>query len=140
LSTKIKKLKVNFAYNKKDDQGGILNPSGANPGYTSSIFSRNEYRSDVSAYKVSALYPIMKNLKVIASYANYGQSNMTLKRKGKSALASQTDAKETNIVLVYKPIKNLTLKLFNAQRTSEFSSSKKERKQNHTRLIVNYKF
>jgi len=140
LSTKMKKLKVNFAYNKKDDEGGILNPSGANPGYTSSIFSRNEYRSNVSAYKVSALYPIMKNLKVIASYANYGQSDMTLKRKGKPALASQTDAKETNVVLVYKPIKNLTFKLFNAQRTSEFSSSKKERKQNQTRLIVNYKF
>ena len=140
LSTKIKKLKLNFAYNKKDDKGGFLNPSGANPGYTSSIFSRNEYRSDVSAYKISALYPIMKNLKVIASYANYGQSDMTLKRKGKLALTSQTDAKETNIVLVYKPIKNLTFKLFNAQRTSEFSSNKKERKQNHTRLIVNYKF
>lgn len=140
LSTKIKKLKMNFAYNKKDDKGGILNPSGANPGYTSSIFSRNEYRSNVNAYKISALYPIMKNFKIIASYANYGQSDMTLKLKDGSLLSSQTDAKETNIVLVYKAMKNLTLKLFNAQRTSEFSTSQSERKQNQTRLIVNYNF
>jgi hypothetical protein len=140
LSTKIKKLKLNIAYNKKDDGGGILNPSGANPGYTSSIFSRNEYRSDVSAYKISLLYPIMKNLKIIASYANYGQSNMTLKQKDKLALVSQRDADETNIVLVYKPMKNLTFKLFNAQRTSEFSTKDNERKQNQTRLIVNYNF
>lgn len=140
LSTKMKKLKLNFAYNKKDDEGGILNPSGANPGYTSSIFSRNEYRSNVSAYKVSALYPLMKNLKVIASYANYGQSDMTLKRKGKPALASQTDAEEINLVLVYKPMKNLTFKIFNTQRTSEFYTKVNDKKQNHTRLIVNYKF
>ena len=123
LSTKMKKLKINFSYNKKDDTGAFLNVSGANPGFTSSIFSRNEYRTDVSAYKITAMYPIMKGLKVIASYANYGQSDMTLKRKGKPALASQTDAKETNIVLAYKPMKNLTLKLFNANRKSEFHTS-----------------
>jgi len=140
LSTQMKKLKLNFAYNKKDDEGGFLNPSGANPGYTSSIFSRNEYRSGVSAYKISALYPIAKGFKIIASYADYGQSDMTLKRKGKPALASQTDAKESNIILVYKPMKALTFKLFNAIRTSEFSTAKAERKQNHTRLIVNYSF
>ncbi len=141
LSTKIKKLKVNFAYNKKDDKGGFLNPSGANPGYTSSIFSRNEYRSDVSAFKISAMYPLAKGLKVIASYANYGQSDMSLNRGAdKPALASQTDARETNIILVYKPMKNLTLKLFNANRTSEFDTTAKERTQNHTRLIANYAF
>jgi len=83
----------------------------------------------------------MKGLKVIASHAEYGQSDMTLKRKGgKPALASQTDAKETNLIVVYKPMKNLSLKLFNANRTSEFSTAAKERTQNHTRLIVNYNF
>lgn len=140
LSTKMKKLKVNFSYNKKDDTGGFLNVSGANPGFTSSIFSRNEYRTGVSAYKITAMYPIMKGLKVIASYADYGQSDMTLKRKGLPALASQTDATEANFVLAYKPMKNLTFKLFNANRTSEFSTAKKERKQHQTRLIVNYDF
>ena len=141
LSTKIKKLKVNFAYNKKDDKGGFLNPSGANPGYTSSIFSRNEYRSDVTAFKVSAMYPLTKGIKLIASYADYGESDMTLNRgASKPALESQTDAKESNIILVYKPIKNLTFKLFNANRTSEFSTATKERKQNHTRVIANYAF
>jgi len=140
LSTKMKKLKVNFSYNKKDDTGAFLNVSGANPGFTSSIFSRNEYRTGVSAYKVTAMYPIMKGLKVIASYANYGQSDMTLKRKGLSALSPQTDAKETNIVIVYKPMKNLTFKLFNANRTSEFYTKKNGKEQHQTRLIVNYNF
>ena len=141
VNTKMKKLKVNFAYNKKDDKGGFHNPSGANMGYTSSIFSRNEYRAGVDAYKVTAMYPIMKGLKVIVSHADYGQSDMTLNRgKDKPALASQTDAKESNLIVVYKPMKNLSFKLFNANRTSEFSTSKKERTQNHTRLIVNYKF
>jgi hypothetical protein len=141
LSTKIKKLKVNFSYNHKDDEGGFLNPSGANPGYTSSIFSRNEYRSGVDAIKISAMYPLAKKLKVIATYADYGKSNMTLNRgKDKPALAAQTDAKETNIVLVYKPMKNLTLKLFNAHRISEFDTTAKEKTQNHTRLIANYAF
>lgn len=140
LNTKMKKLKVNFAYNKKDDKGGFHNPSGANMGYTSSIFSRNEYRSGVDAYKVTAMYPIMKNIKVIASHAEYGQSDMTLKRKGQPALASQTDAKETDIIVVYKPMKNLSLKLFNANRTSEFSTDANKRTQNQTRLIVNYNF
>lgn len=141
LSTKMKKLKVNVAYNKKDDKGGFLNPSGANPGYTSSIFSRNEYRSGVSAVKVSAMYPLAKGLKVIASYADYGQSDMTLNRGAtKSALESQTDAEETNIILVYKPMKNLTLKLFNANRTSEFDTATSDRTQNHTRFIANYAF
>jgi len=141
FNTQMKKLKVNFAYNKKDNQGGFHNPSGANMGYTSSIFSRNEYRSGVDAYKITAMYPIMKGLKVIASHAEYGQSDMTLKRKGgKPALSSQTDAKESNLIVVYKPMKNLSLKLFNANRTSEFSTAAKERTQNHTRLIVNYNF
>ena len=141
LTTQMKKLKVNFAYNKKDDKGGFHNPSGANMGYTSSIFSRNEYRAGVDAYKVTAMYPIMKGLKIIASHAEYGQSNMTLNRgPDKPALASQTDAKETNLIVVYKPMKNLSLKLFNANRTSEFSTSAKERTQNHTRLIANYNF
>ena len=141
FNTQMKKLKVNFAYNKKDNQGGFHNPSGANMGYTSSIFSRNEYRTGVDAYKITAMYPIMKGLKVIASHAEYGQSDMTLKRKGgKPALSSQTDAKETNLIVVYKPMKNLSLKLFNANRTSEFSTAAKERTQNHTRLIVNYNF
>lgn len=141
LDTQMKKLKVNFAYNKKDDKGGFLNPSGANPGYTSSIFSRNEYRSGVSAIKVSAMYPLAKGLNLIASYADYGQSEMTLNRGSTiPALASQTDATETNIVLLYKPMKNISFKLFNANRISEFDTSVSERTQNHTRLIVNYAF
>jgi hypothetical protein len=115
----------------KKDTGHFLNPWGANMGYTSSIFSRNEYRSDVEAYKVGALYPLRKNLKLTASYASYGQSDSP---------KSKTDAKESNIVIVYKPMKNLSLKLFNVQRTSEFDSPATPKTQNQTRLIANYKF
>jgi len=129
-----------FAYESKDE-GGLLNAWGSNPGYTSSIFSRNEYRGDVDAYKMTLVYKPLKNLKLMASYADYGQSSMSSPTKpGKSPLMSQTNATERDLVIVYSPMKQLTLKLFNANRTSEYSTSGKPRTQNHTRLIVNYTF
>ena len=64
------------AYETKDD-GGLLNAWGANPGYTSSIFSRNQYRSNVDAYKATLVWMPMKGLKLVASHADYGQSDMT---------------------------------------------------------------
>ena len=129
-----------LAYETKDE-GGLLNAWGANPGYTSSIFSRNEYRGDVDAYKATLVYKPFKNLKLVATYANYGQSSMTAPTKpGKPRLSPNTDATERDLVIVYKPMKQLTLKLFNANRTSEYSTSKKPRTQNQTRLIVNYAF
>jgi hypothetical protein len=129
-----------FAYESKDE-GGLLNAWGANPGYTSSIFSRNEYRADVNAYKATIVYKPLKNLKFMASYANYGQSSMVSPTKpNKPALISQTDATETDLVIVYKPWKQVTLKLFNVNRTSEYSTTAKPLTQNHTRLIMNYAF
>ena len=135
-----------LAYTTKDE-GGLLNAWGANPGYTSSIFSRNEYRGDVDAYKATLVYKPLKNLKFMVSYADYGQSDMSLKVKkpGKPAftLLPTTDATERDIAIVYKPWPELTLKLFNANRTSEFHGAKNgkvKKTQNHTRLIINYAF
>ena len=132
-----------LAYTSKDE-GGLLNAWGSNPGYTSSIFSRNEYRGDVDAYKATLVYKPLKNLKFMVSYADYGQSDMSLNGKKpngkKFSRPSQTDAKERDIAIIYKPLPQLTLKLFNANRTSEFSIATKKRTQNHTRLIMNYAF
>jgi hypothetical protein len=125
-----------FAYNTKDD-GGLLNAWGANPGYTSSIFSRNEYRSNVDAYKATLVYKPMKNLKFMLSYADYGQSDMFNK---KFKTGPVTDATERDIAIIYKPRKDIMIKLFNANRTSEYSTAKKDRSQNHTRLIMNFAF
>jgi len=137
---KYNKLVLKLAYNNKDNEGGFYNAWGANPGYTSSIFSRNEYRDNVTAYKGTAVYHFAKNLKIMVSHANYGQSDMQLKTS-KGFKSSQTDAVETDMAIVYKPRKNLMIKLFNANRTSEFDGiGTLPKTQNHTRLIANYKF
>jgi hypothetical protein len=123
-----------LAYETKDD-GGLLNAWGANPGYTSSIFSRNQYRSDVDAYKATFVWMPMKGLKLMASYADYGQSSMLSK-----GAAATDDATERDLVVVYKPRPDLTFKLFNANRTSEYNAPGAEKTMDHTRLIVNFAF
>lgn len=130
-----KKWGAYAAFNQSSDNDndrGFINPWGSDPGYTSSIFSRNEYRDDVSAYKVGAHFKIMKGLKVMASHADYGQSD------NKTALE---DATETDLVLVYKPTKAWMFKIFNAIRTSEYNGTGgAEKKQNHVRAVASYTF
>ena len=127
-----------LAYETKDD-GGLLNAWGANPGYTSSIYSRNQYRSNVNAYKATLVYNPLKNLKFMASYADYGQSDMKGGKYGFSG-PDTDDATELDLVVVYKPRADISLKLFNANRTSEYSSATNDRTQNQTRLIMNFAF
>jgi len=125
-----------LAFETKDD-GGLLNAWGSNPGYTSSIFSRNQYRSNVDAYKASLVWMTpLKGLKLVASYADYGQSDM---KGGKYGLPTD-DADELDLVVIYKPRPDISLKLFNANRTSEYNSATADRTQNHTRLIMNFAF
>ncbi|UPT76937.1 OprD family porin [Sulfurovum sp. XGS-02] len=143
-----KKWSVYAAYNKSNDEdndgntlikSGFLNAWGTDPAYTSSLFSRNAYRQDVSAYKVGGHYTIMKGLKLMASYANYGKSKTT-GYAGLNLVASN-DATETDIILAYKPTKAWTIKVFNAIRTSEYDSSAVvEKKMNHFRVIASYNF
>mgnify|MGYP000424353380 CR=1 FL=1 len=142
-----KKWSVYAAYNKSNDndndgntfiKSGFLNAWGADPAYTSSLFSRNAYRQDVSAYKVGGHYTIMKGLKIIASYANYGKSK-TL-GYASSNLTAQEDATEADIILAYKPTKAWMLKVFNAIRTSEYTTDAAEKKMNHFRAVESYDF
>ena len=125
--------------------GGFFNAWGADPAYTSSLFSRNAYRQDVSAYKIGGHYTIMKGLKLMISHADYGKSKTEAASGGGDGLAGgelgTTDATETDIVLVYKPTKAWMLKIFNAQRTSEYTEhATLGRKMNHFRAVASYTF
>lgn len=134
------------AYNDSSGDTAMLNAWGGDPGYTSSIFSRNEYRENVSAYKIGGRYKILKNLTLKGSYTDYGQSDTSAPAKvikvGPTGLVAPiTDAKEVDVVLVWQAKKNLMLKLFHANRTSEYDGSNgKDLTQAHTRLIGVYKF
>lgn len=145
---KINKLILKAGYNKKDSEGGLYNAWGANPGYTSSIFSRNEYRDGVKSVKATVVYNFSKRLKLMTSMAKYSQSDMLSKTKVAGigyTMTSQQAARETDIALIYKPRKNVMLKLFNANRVSEYNgfvagTKTLDRNQNHTRLIANIAF
>ena len=130
------------AYNKSNGDTGMFNSWGGDPAYTSSIFSRNAYRENVSAYKIGVKYNILKNFFVMLSHADYGQSDtVTRFRPGTPLVEPTSDAKETDLVLVYKPMKELMLKLFHANRTSEYDDfGGVERTQKHTRLVASYTF
>ncbi|MCG7983133.1 OprD family outer membrane porin [Candidatus Thiodiazotropha endoloripes] len=141
-----KKWSVYAAVNSSGGDTAMLNAWGGDPAYTSSIFSRNEYRKNVDAYKIGASYKIMKNLIIKVSYANYGKSDTSAPRKvlglsGPGMVAPQTDAYEADIVLVYKPKKNVMLKTFLANRGSEYDGIEgKDLTQNHFRVIASYKY
>ncbi len=147
-----KKYGLYAAFNqsgKKDDdptnlEGQFFNAWGADPGYTSSIFSRNEYREDVTAYKVGAHYVFIKGLKLMISYANYGQSATSAGNSPNPDYAPRTDAYEIDTVLVYKPNKHWMFKVFNSNRASEYDglvvSDVIERKMDHYRFIASYTF
>jgi hypothetical protein len=127
-------------------KGQYFNVWGADPAYTSSLFSRNAYRTDVTAYKAGAEYTIMKGLKLMVDYANYGQSKSTMGGHTKPTKeTSLTDAYETDIVLAYKPSKEWMFRVFNAYRISEFDGRvtpglTSERQMNHFRPIASYTF
>jgi hypothetical protein len=137
-----KKRSFYLAYNASNESeasfSGFYNPFGADPAYTSSIFSRNAYREDVSAYKIGAEFIVLKDVKVSISHANYSKS----KTSGWDGKVASSDATETDIVVSYKPNKETLLKVFNAQRTSEYhnASDNVERKQNHVRATASYNF
>ena len=152
-----KKWSAFIAYNASNDSDsnrGFVNAWGADPAYTSSLFSRNQYRDNVSAYKIGGHYAIMKGLKLIVSHANYGQSDTIGGASPKwKAMASVTDATETDIIIAYKPTKAWTLKIFNAMRTSEYhggqavlkdgsgnTTAPLDREMNQFRVIAAYNF
>ena len=124
--------KLALSYNKSNSDQ-LVNPWGGSPLYTTSIFSANGFRPDVSAYKVSGVYkiPALKTT-ISMSYADYGKSSLD---------NVQDDATERDIVVKYKPTKKVMVKLFNANRTSEFNGlNGADKTQNHTRVVFSYKF
>ncbi|MEN8167606.1 MAG: OprD family outer membrane porin [Pseudomonadota bacterium] len=141
-TVKGKKWMAFAAYNDSSGDTGMYNSWGGDPAYTSSIFSRNAYRENVSAYKIGAKYNFLKNLFLMASYADYGQSDSVGRISGVGPhLEALTDADELDVVLVWKPIKSTMLKLFYADRTSEYDGSNgKELTQEHLRFVASYKF
>jgi hypothetical protein len=138
-----------YNHSSSGDGNGFHNAYGSDPAYTSTIFSRNEYRKDVDAYQVgikykNLKYKVLKPLTVIAKYSYYGESDSVGRVSGVGTnLTSQDDADEFDLIWLYKPpeLKELTVKLFTAWRTSEYNGSNGQQlKQRHTRLIADLKF
>ena len=135
------------AFNSSSGDNAMLNAWGGDPAYTGSIFSRNAYRESVNAYKVGLKYKLFKNTTLVASYADYGQSDTSAPAKvlkvGSSGFVDpMTDATELDLVLIFKPRKNSMLKLFYADRTSEYdgSGNGRELQQQHLRFVGSIAF
>jgi len=132
------KTKLFLAYNHSNSSK-FLTPWGGDPAYTSSVFSKNAYRPDVTAVKIIGSYKIPdfqgalpKNMSLTVAHGNFSKSSL------KNA---QKDATETDIALKYKPKKNILFKLANVQRETEFDGYKgKEKTQNMTKFVMKYKF
>lgn len=128
--------KAYAAFNKSSGDTEMLNAWSGDPAYTSSMFSRNAYREDVSAYKIGGMYKITPKWIASASYANYGQSDTPT-----GSLTAQNDATEINAVLTWKAAKKTVVKLTHSNRTSEYDDATSgDRTQSHTRLIGVWKF
>ena len=146
-----KKWGLYAAYNKSGDNNDkttksqYFNAWGADPAYTSSIFSRNAYRIDVDAFQVGGHYVILKGLKLMMSYSNYGESK-TQQASEMAAVGAWAgnDAYEIDTVLVYKPTKEWMFKLFNAKRVSEYdtttNASTDGAEQDQYRVVASYTF
>jgi hypothetical protein len=125
----------------------MLNAWGGDVAYTSSIFSRNAYRKDVTAYKIGAKYKIRKGLTLKVAHAHYKKSDSKAVEKiikagsTGSKISPLDDATESDIILSYKASKNLSIKIFHAKRSSEYNGvNGKDLTQAHTRVVGVYKF
>ncbi|MEA3404370.1 MAG: OprD family outer membrane porin [Pseudomonadota bacterium] len=134
------------AMNQSSGETDMLNAWSGDPGYTSTMFSRNEYRENVTAYKLGGQYKISPKWILSGGYANYGQSDTLAPKKvlkiAPTGLAeAQTDATELDLAITWKPTKKTMLKLVHANRTSEYDGTDgADLTQAHTRLIGMVKF
>ncbi|MBO1926094.1 OprD family outer membrane porin [Thiomicrorhabdus sp. 6S2-11] len=124
-----------LAANSSSGDTAMLNAWGGDPAYTSTIFSRNAYRENVTAYKVGGKYKITPKWILSAAYADYGQSDTTV-----GSLAAASDATEFDISLAWKYSKNLTFKAFHVSRTSEYDTDSNDRTQSHSRIVMVWKY
>ena len=112
------------------------------PAFTSSIYSRNAFRSDVTAYKISTKFDILDNLNLSFAYANYGQSN-SMGGNAERTLTPSNHATETDIVLAYKMNKQTKFKISKIYRISEYNDDPENTTDftmNTVRLGADYKF
>ncbi len=131
---KYKKGQIIVAINKSTGDVG-LHSMGGDPAYTSSKFSKNAYRPDVTAMKLIGKYNIPafkniipKNLTLIISQAAYSKSSLDKAKR---------DGKETNIILKYKPKKNV---LFVAAYMDHVNEEGDAKNQKVSYVAVKYKF
>ena len=137
-----KKWAVFGAFNSSNGDTAMLNAWGGDPAYTGTIFSRNAYRESVNAFKFGFKYKLFENMTFMAAYADYGQSETSAPAKvikvGSSGFVDpMTDATELDLVLILKPTKKSMLKLFYADRTSEYdgTGNGRELQQQHLRFV-----
>jgi len=134
-----KKWAAFVAMNQSSGDTGMFNAFSGDPGFTSSQFSRNEYRENVTAYKVGGKYKVAPKWTVGGGYANYGQSDTTVGTVPGMGVAgiAQTDATELDMFVMWKPTKKTMIKVTHAQRVSEYDGSEgADLTMGHTRLIA----
>jgi hypothetical protein len=144
------KWSLHALWNTSDGDTAFFNAFGADPAYTSSIFSRNAYRENVDAWGVRGKYMIIPGLVFMAAYFDYGKSDTIGAVPNLSPAAEPTsNANELDLVLTWKPkqVKGLMLRTFYANRTSEYdgfvnpvSGRQADATMSHWRLIASYQF
>lgn len=141
----------NAAYTDSTD-GHVINAWGGDPLYTSTIFTRNNYRADTSAYKVGGEYDFsnlgIKGLKFSINHAEYDsdvQANTTgfvgpastgTFTTGATVLTEKSSETDYMLHYVVPSVKGLWFRLFHVQRDNDTRNYE----QAHTRLIANLSF
>lgn len=131
----------NLGYNDSKD-GHVINAWGGDPLYTSTIFTRNAYRADTTAYKVGGEYDFgslgLKGLKFSINHARYNSDVETWVNANTKGDIRKEKSHETDYMLFYAvpSVKGLWFRLFHVDRKNET----REYNQKHTRLIANLSF
>ncbi|MHB8100354.1 MAG: OprD family outer membrane porin [Sulfuricurvum sp.] len=131
----------NAAYTDSSD-GHVINAWGGDPLYTGSIFTRNNYRANTSAYKIGGEYDFssigVQGLKFSINHAEYDSDVQTYTVAGVKSSIREEKSSETDYMLYYAvpSVKGLWFRLFHVERDNET----REYDQSHTRLIANLSF
>lgn len=143
LSFQKEKLKGVLGYNHSGD-ARIFNPWGGDPAYTSSFFSRNAYRADVDAYKLTLNYSMTEKASLITHYADYGTSNtlgnLLTVQTDQAFVAGTQRAIETALLLSYKPTKAWHIFTGFIYKTSEYLENGEPSYILDADLVITYTF